>query len=427
MLSEHLERGPALSGRDRGLVTHLVYGVLRHRARLDRQIDQRATKPRKIKGEVREVLRVAALELLELGHPPHAAISEAVRVGMTLDRSGRLKGLITAIASGIAREGAALDTALQDGDPLTALVERWSIPQWIASRWIAELGPDAAIARATVLAQAPRVDVRVVTSKMTRDEAATRLTADHPHATIESPEAHPEALRVHGAGDLFYGPLFDDGTIVVQGLASQVPARMLQVQPGEHVLDACAGMGGKTRQLAECLADDDDEGHGTLVAADADADRLQRLAAVFDRHHPDTDLSIAHGDVAGELPGVDDAAPFDAILLDAPCTGLGNLARHPEIRWLRTADDVFERARLQRALLRRCLSRLAPGGRLVYAVCSPEPEEGQAIVRSVLEGADAPDAPDAPWLPTLVQERRLTPEGDATEGFYIARLDRPKA
>jgi 16S rRNA (cytosine967-C5)-methyltransferase len=108
--------------------------------------------------------------------------------------------------------------------------------------------------------------------------------------------------------------------------------------------------------------------------------------------------------------------PFDAVLLDAPCTGIGNLARHPEIRWLRRHEDVAARAELQRALLRRCLSRVRPGGRLVYAVCSPEPEEGPAVVEAVLA------EPGHGFH--LAAAQAFTPEDDGTEGFWVARLDR---
>ncbi|MBL4683668.1 MAG: hypothetical protein JKY37_03690 [Nannocystaceae bacterium] len=415
VLSEHLERARGLSGRDRGLVTHLVYGVLRHRARLDRHIDARANKPAKIKGEVRTLLRVAALELRELGHPPHAAISEAVRVSLVLDRSGRLKRLVQAIAAGIERDGEALDETLASAPAVEALIGRWSIPPWLAKRWVNELGDERARLRAERLSVPPRVDVRVIGSAMSRAEAASQLRSDHPHATVDEPDEHPQALRVQGAGDLFFGPLFDAGTLVVQGLASQEPARMLDVVAGERVLDACAGMGGKSRQLAETI------GFGRLIAADADERRLASLCTTLARHHRELDLHVVQGDLTGELPEVDQHGPFDAVLLDAPCTGLGNLARHPEIRWVRQAEDVGPRAELQTALLRRCLARVRPGGRLVYAVCSPEPEEGPQIVRAVIE------SPGELPTPILVREQHRTPELDDTEGFYTARLELPPA
>lgn len=393
--------------------------MLRHRTRLDGHIDAHADRPGKLKGEMRMVLRVAALELLELGHPPHAAISEAVRASKSIDPRGRLRGLVHAIGSRIAEHGAARDAALEAGPTRAAMIDRWSIPAWIADRWIAELGESAALERARRLAQPPPIDVRIADPALSQAEAATRLAADHGRATIESPAQYPRALRVTGAGDLFHGPMFDDGTLVVQGLASQQVAPMLEVDPGMRVLDACAGIGGKTRQLAEALGSGEDH-EGELVATDTDERRLEILREQLERHHPDVALQVVHGDLREPTDALDEA-PFDAILVDAPCTGLGNLARHPEIRWFRGASDLGQRTELQRALLHRGLDRVRPGGRLVYAVCSPEPEEGPLLVATVLrERREA-----AQTVPTLTVERRLTPEGDGTEGFYAARLELP--
>jgi len=414
VLSEHLERARGLSGRDRGLVTHLVYGVLRHRARLDGHIDAHADRPSKLKGELRMVLRVAALELLELDHPPHAAISESVRAARSIDPRGRMRGLLHAIGSRIAEHGPARDQALEAGPARAALIERWSIPAWIADRWLAQLGENAALERARRLAEPPPIDVRIVDDAVPQADAAARLAADHSRATIQAPPQFPRALRVSGAGDLFHGPMFDDGTLVVQGLASQQVAPMLEVEPGMRVLDACAGIGGKTRQLAEAIGD------GELVAADMDERRLETLGDQLHRHHPDVALQVVHGDLR-EHNDVLDEAPFDAILVDAPCTGLGNLARHPEIRWFREPSDLAERIELQRGLLHRCLDRVRPGGRLVYAVCSPEPDEGALLVQTVLEQRRE----TAQTVPALTVERSLTPEGDGTEGFYAARLELP--
>ena len=385
--------------------------MLRHRTRLDGHIDAHADRPGKLKGEMRMVLRVGALELLELGHPPHAAISEAVRASRAIDPRGRLRGLVHAILSRIAEHGAGRDRALQAGPTRAAMIERWSIPAWITDRWINELGEDVALERARKLAAPPPVDVRIVDEALSQAEAAARLAADHGRATIEAPEAHPRALRVVGAGDLFHGPMFDDGTLVVQGLASQQVVPMLEARPGQRVLDACAGIGGKTRQLAEAIGD------GELVVADTDPRRLEVLQEQLERFHPDVALQVLHADLREDVSALDEA--FDGILVDAPCTGLGNLARHPEIRWFRSEADVAERTELQRALLHRCLDRVRSGGRLVYAVCSPEPEEGPLLVQTVLAERRATGR----RVPIVAEERRMTPERDGTEGFYAARLE----
>lgn len=413
VLSEHLERHPDWDARDRGLLTTLVYGVLRHRSRLDAHVDAHARRPAGLRGEVRQLVRVGALELRELGHPPHAVLTEVGHAAARLRGGAGLRRAMHGILDAVAREGEALDATLASGATLDVLERRWSIPRWLGGRWRKALGDERALARARALAEPPPIDLRIDLDRSTRDAVLERLRAEHPRARLEPAPHDPQALRARGAGDLFHGPLHDEGLISVQGLAAQQPARWLEPLAGERVLDACAGLGVKTLQLAELM-----HRRGTVVAADADPRheedhawlaRRGRLGDALEHRYVVTDL----GDPSPHP--VLDAAPFDAVLLDVPCTGLGNLARHPEIRWLRRYEDLAARAELQRALLRRQLARVRPGGRLVYAVCSPEPEEGEAVVGAVL--ADAPG-----WR--LQAQRCFTPEDDATEGFFVARLDR---
>lgn len=390
--------------RDRGLTTTLVYGVLRHRARLDAHIDTHAKKPKGLKGETRQALRVAAFEMLELQRPPAIAVSEALR---SMQRVGPLRGAIQAILGAVGREGVALDARWAEGKPLDVLERRWSIPRWLGGRWIKQLGPKVAIARGEALGRPLPVDLRIDLGRISADDARTRLEAEQPGIEIETVEGQPQALRTRGGGDLFYGPMHGEGLISVQGLAAQQPALALAPEPDMRVLDACAGMGVKTLQLAELM-----QGRGTLVAADADPRQVDEA-----RNHrgrlADPSLTVVH--VEADLTADDaqlDEAPFDAVLLDVPCTGLGNLARHPEIRWNRSFEDISARAALQDRLLRRNLDRVRPGGTLVYAVCSFAPEEGANIVDPVVGDGSA----------SLEHARTWTPEGDGTEGFYVARL-----
>jgi 16S rRNA (cytosine967-C5)-methyltransferase len=412
-LSEYLERYPDLDPRDRGLATTLVYGVLRHRARLDHLIDTCATRPQKLRGELRELLRVAAYELRELERPAHVAISEAARLGRRMDKKGGLDGVIHAVLGGIDREGTALDAAAENADPVQTLARRWSIPSWLAQRWCERLGEGRALERARSFSSPPTLDVRIDLSRIDADAVREQLERDHAGIRIESVDGQPQALRLRGGGDVFHGPLHDDGLISVQALAAQQPVRLLSPQPGERVLDACAGMGTKTLQIAELM-----NRNGTVVAVDRDRSRLDELEGLSGRGHLDEaalSLSVIEGDLtAGEIKGVDDVPPFDAVLVDAPCSGLGNLARHPEIRWRSRPEDIPNRAELQRTLLLRCLERVRPAGRLVYAVCSLEPEEGEGVVADVVQASGA----------VLREEQTWTPEQDASDGFYIARVER---
>ncbi|MEM7152850.1 MAG: transcription antitermination factor NusB [Myxococcota bacterium] len=414
VLSDHLERNPSWASRDRGLLTTLVYGVLRHRSRLDAHIDEHATRKGKLRGEVRQLLRVGALELRELDHPPHAVLTEVGHAAARLKGGDGLRRAMHGILAKVGEHGAALDERFAQGSTLEVLDRRWSIPRWIGGRWRKQLGDERALERARLLATPPSIDLRLDLHRSDRDTIVERLRADHPRARIELPAEEPQALRLQGAGDLFHGPLHDEGLISVQGLAAQQPARWLDPTPGERILDACAGLGVKTLQVAELM-----ERRGTVLAADIDERHVvdhEDLAA-RGRLPPELAHQYRVLDLAAPEPDpVLDEAPFDGVLLDVPCTGLGNLARHPEIRWLRRYEDIAARAELQRTLLARQLSRVRPGGRLVYAVCSPAPEEGPQVVESVLrENAEG-------WQVT--QQHCFSPEQDGTEGFYVARLDR---
>jgi 16S rRNA (cytosine967-C5)-methyltransferase len=412
LLADQLERHPELEPGARGLVTALVYGVLRQRARLDAHIDAHARAPGKLGPIPREVLRIGAFELLELKRPAKNAADHAIACIAEFDRSGRLGPLAHAVLSAIAREGEAIDAKLAAAAPLDALATRWSIPRWLAGRWLKQLGPERALARAQACAEALPVDVRIDLSRIDAERARTTLLAERPEAEIATVPDQPQALRVRGGGDLFHGPLHDDGLVSVQGLAAQQPARVLAPLPGERVLDACAGMGVKTLQLAELM-----RRKGTIVATDVEHRKLAEIDELRARGRldaPELEITTVAGDLADDVPELDALAPFDAVLLDVPCTGLGNLARHPEIRWQRKFEDIASAAELQSRLLTRCLARVRPGGRLVYAVCSMEPEEGpQQVAAAVAAG-----------LARLESERTWTPEEDHTEGFYVARLVR---
>lgn len=417
VLADHLLAWSAdLARRDRGLVTLLVYGVLRHRARLDAMIDTFADKPQRLSARLRELLRVAVFELRELGRPVHVAISQAQAQREAFDPNGALRGLVQAVLAGVDRDGAALDEKFAAGKPLDVLALRWSIPRWLAGRWIKQLGPERALARAQALAAPPPVDLRIDLTRTTAEAVAEAIRAADPRASVETVPGQPQALRVRAGGELHNHPLYHAGQFAVQGLGAQQAALALAPCPGEHVLDACCGMGTKTLHLAELM-----QRRGVLVAADASVERLDAQTELRQRgglEVPELELRAVHGDLsAAVLAGVDELGEhhdlrYDAILLDAPCTGLGNLGRHPELRWTSRHEDIAACVDLQRRLLVRCLERLRPGGRLVYAVCSLEPEEGPLLVRAVAGELGL----------TIDHEQTSTPELEATDGFYLARL-----
>jgi 16S rRNA (cytosine967-C5)-methyltransferase len=412
VLGDLLERHPGIDGGARGLVTALVYGVLRHRARLDAHIDAHARDPGRLGALPRELLRIGAYEMIELGRPADNAIAHTILAARGFDGTGKLAGLAHAVLSAIAEDAQARDQAFADAAPLDALERRWSIPRWLGGRWIKQLGAERAIARARVLADPPPVDLRIDLGRIDAVAAHDALATERPDATIDTVDGQPQALRVRSGGDLFYGALHDEGLVSVQGIAAQQPAMLLAPQPGERVLDACAGLGVKTLQLAELM-----QRRGTLVAADREPRQLaehERLRARGRLDDGALALTAMIGDLAEPFAQLEQLAPFDAVLLDVPCTGLGNLARHPEIRWQRRFEDIAAAAELQARLLARMLERVRPGGRLVYAVCSAEPEEGPLQLEALHARGDL----------TVSSTRAWTPEHDGSEGFWLARIER---
>ena len=434
-LGDELEKHPTLDARDRGFATTLVYGVLRHQTRLDVHIDAHAHNPRKLKGELRTILRMAALELRELERPLRVASSEAIKLAAKLDPRGRLTGLLTAIISAIDRGGAEIDEDLDSKNSVEALVRRWSLPSWVARRWVRELGDERARARAAAMAETPYLDLRLDLSRGDAQSLRQRLSEEHPRARLEAPlPGQPQCLRTRSAGDVFFGAMHDEGLLSVQSFGSQQAVISLAPKADERVLDACAGMGTKTLQIAELMGR-----RGQVVALDTDASKLAHFPELIERGRldtPDFSLGYFHADVvaqlgprgsseqSGERSGdsipIDDAAtialaePFDAILLDAPCTGLGDLARHPELRYRVRPDQLLACAAKQARMLRACATRLRPGGRILYAVCSLEPEEGRDLVAAV--------APECGL--EVVEEHDWTPEEHACDGFFHALLRR---
>ena len=412
-LADHLELHPTCPPRDRGLVTHLVYGVLRHRIRLDAHIDAAAHHPHKLGPRVRRLLRIGAFELLELGHPPHAAIAEAAAAARTLRGGAGLGRLVGGILASVAEHGPKVDASLDDGPLLDRLERRHSVPRWWAGRWVQSLAPDAALARAAAIGRAPPVELRVGPG-VPVETVARELAAGRPGATVRPIEGVARGLALRGAGDVFYAPRATAGDVWVQSGPSQRVVEILAPAPGERVLDLCAGRGTKTRDLAARLG-----GRGRLVAADLDDRRLGALEDLADQgllQAPDGGLAVLCHDATTPLPE-DLRQAFDAVLVDAPCTGLGEAARHPEVRYRRRYEDLAACAARQRAILTQAASAVAAGGRLVYAVCSNEPEEGPGVVDAFLR-----DRPDFVATARVV----MTPEDGWSAGFFAARLVRAR-
>ena len=355
-LDEQLEGAnvqPGLAGlpdRDRALVRALVAVVLRRLGSLrhllglllERGLPKDA--PR-----VETALLIGAAQILFLDVPDHAAVDLAVRL-VQADRNGtHFAGLVNAVLRRLAREGAArlagLDTAVLD------------TPKWLMERWVAAYGEPTARAIAAVNASEPALDVTVKNDPS--------LWAERLGGWV----LPTGSVRLIAHGTVTALPGFAEGTWWVQDAAAALPVRLLGDVAGLRVADLCAAPGGKAAQLAAAGAH--------VTAVDRSPARLARLEENLKRLSLTAELVCA--DVAEW-----DAAPFDAVLLDAPCSSTGTIRRHPDVPWLKQPADVEKLTGLQRRLIERAVTLTKPGGTLVYCTCSLEPDEGEAIVNGLL-------------------------------------------
>jgi 16S rRNA (cytosine967-C5)-methyltransferase len=420
LLGERLAR-VSLPARDQALATRLVYGTLAWQGRLDHHLADLVRTPlARLDPPVRAALRLGLYQLLFLDRvPAHAAVDTSVRLAGSAGRGAR--GLVNAVLRRAATAGRA-GLALPDAavDPIARLAVEWSHPRWLVERFAADVG-------AAELAALLAAD---------NAYAGTALRANRLRTT---PVALAEALRAGGvdvapgrwAGDALVVAegaarvrtlsAWRDGACAFQGEASQLVTALLAPAPGARVLDACAGAGGKALHAAALVGSG-----GRVVALDPRAAHLRRLAPEAAR----LGASGIVGPVAGDARRPPFVAPFDAVLVDAPCSGLGTLARHPELRWRRGPEDVSRLAALQADILAGVASLVRPGGVLVYAVCTLTAAETTGVVDAFRARAPgfAAERADA-WLPaalvTPAGHLRTLPHRDGVDGFFAARFRAP--
>jgi 16S rRNA (cytosine967-C5)-methyltransferase len=386
----------ALSARDRAFARALVMATLRRLGPIDTALQAKLAKAPP--DRVVQILRLGAAQVFVLQTPAHAAVATSVDLAAADKTSRPFKGLVNAVLRGLTRE----PPDLADPEALA--------PPWLYARWRAAFGPEAARGVAALIAEEPATDLSL------KDPArAAELAAE-----LEAEVLPGGTLRTARRGDLTTWPAFAEGAWWVQDASAAIPARLLDVKPGEVVLDLCAAPGGKTLQLAAA--------GGKVTALDRSGPRLRRVAENLAR----TGLSaeIVEADAATWADG----RSFDAVLLDAPCSATGTFRRHPDVLWAARPGDVASLAAVQARLLDSAARRVKPGGRLVYCVCSLEPEEGEAQVAAFLArtpgfalqaategegGAPAQSLNPDGTLRILPQHR---PGG--TDGFYVARLQK---
>jgi len=397
-----------LSEADRSLTKAIAYGVVRERRLLETLLGSLMERPLRNEPELEALLLCGLQQLRAMRVSHHAAVSETVA---NVDILGKTwaKGLVNAVLRRYQREFGALEAAL----PETPEV-RLSYPDWL----MAAIQQDWSESAYPVLAAgnvAGPLTLRVNRQRSDRDAYQERLTKTGIAAQpIDSIAALDMALRVEEAVGVERLPGFAEGDASVQDASAQLAPSLLQVEPGQRVLDACAAPGGKAAHLLETIPDLD------LLAIDSDDNRLRRVRDTFSRLGLKAKVLCADAALPGQWW---DRQFYDRILLDAPCSGTGVIRRHPDIKWLRRPDDITTLAAQQRRLLNGLWPLLAPGGVLVYATCSILTAEGSDIIAHFLDThTNAEEWPiDATWGEACLHGRRLAPGGNF-DGFYYARL-----
>jgi 16S rRNA (cytosine967-C5)-methyltransferase len=364
---------PVLSRKDRALAQSLVFGTLRWQGRIDWILSRFSrTRLTKIDPPVLNLLRLALFQIVFLTRiPDSAAVNTAVEMAKTAHPHWVVR-FVNGVLRNAAREHRSLVLPDMDADPVAAICVEKSFPVWLVQRWLDRMGEKETADLCDALNRIPPITLRVNTLRT--DGKALSESLKGQVETVAPARYSPDGLSITRPRiPIPEMTAFRQGGFQVQDEAAQLVAGLVAPRPGQRVLDACAGLGGKTGHLAQQM-----ENRGDLVAADISDERLALLGKEMARLGTDC-VTAVHRDL--EKPWEDqDPALFHRVLLDAPCTGLGVLRRNPDGKWRRTEEDIRRCGRRQVRLLASVAGLVRPGGTLVYTVCSTEPEENRGVV-----------------------------------------------
>ncbi|MFI3122154.1 MAG: 16S rRNA (cytosine(967)-C(5))-methyltransferase RsmB [Methylococcaceae bacterium] len=394
------------SGKDRAFIQALCYGVCRQFHRLDFVLSQLLDKPLK-DADVKALALVGLYQLNFMRVKPHAAVSETV---LAVRKKPWAKSLINALLRTYLREQEGLEHKA-DAFQSAAL----SHPDWLIKH-LEQDWPEQALTLLQENNLQPPMVLRVNLAKTSRENYLQRLIGQE--IAAEAVSFCPSAITLDKPVPVDVLPGFADGLVSVQDTAAQLAAGLLDVQPGQRVLDVCAAPGGKTAHILESQAQLKE-----LVAVDIDESRMQRVSENLQRLNLQAKLTV--GDAAKPEDWWDGTL-FERILLDAPCSALGVIRRHPDIKLLRRAEDIGPLQALQKSILQAVWPLLAPGGILLYATCSILKQENERQIQAFLaEHGDAVELPiTADWGVAGVSGRQILTGESAMDGFYYARLSK---
>jgi len=411
--------------RERALLQTLVYGVLRWRGRLDFLISHfSSTRFDQINPRVLNILRLALFQIAYLDRiPVSAAVNTAVELAKASGAPWVVR-YVNAVLRRAAREYQNVSFSQVEKNTVAAMAAEKSFPEWIVRRWLNRCGPQDTAALCDSINTIPPITLRTNALKVSRHQLMHALTneAEQIKPTAFSPDGITLINPITAIPEL---SAFKAGWFQVQDEAAQLVSMLLNPQPGESVLDACAGLGGKTGHIAQMM-----NNQGTVAAMDVSAGKLWRLQAEMQRLGIAIVSTFCH-DLEREIPQ-DRLSGFDRILLDAPCSGLGVMRRNPDIKWRSSKKNLPAFKARQIRLLTNLARLVKPSGILVYAVCSSEPEENEEVINEFLKNhagfvinEEFGQLPEK--LCSMAESRgifKTYPHLDQMDGFFSIRLQR---
>lgn len=425
-----------MSQQDRNLCNAIVFGVLRQQGYLDFIIKSFLKKPfEKLDIKALHILRIALFQIIFLDRiPSFAAINTSIELAKRHGNKNTA-GFINAVLRNACESYQTITLPDKNKNIAAHISVTYSMPGWLTKKWLASYGPEKTISLCQSITTIPPITLRTNTLKTDRETLGTHLKTLG--LSVENTKKSPAGLNIFKSGmPVSEIKGFDQGLFQIQDEAAQLVSQILDPQPGETILDACAGLGGKTCHIAQLM-----ENKGMVIAADSDSGKLDNLRAETLR------LGINNTQTRQvnllETSIKDFQGYFDRVLLDAPCTGLGVIRRNPDIKWKRKLADIIRLCAQQKKMLNSAANLVKPGGILVFAVCSCEPEENEQVIEAFLKkrkdysldsdfDSDFDSEMDADRIQLSSDSRLMTanlffktyPSALYMDGFFAARLKR---
>ncbi len=416
LLEEYLSRSDP-ERRERALATQIVSGTIKWRNRLDHIVKQFSRKSRVVSPTVLNVLRLSLYQLLFLDKvPDYGATNEGVKL-VKKHGDAHQAAYVNAILRRFLREKDKIEYPSVKKDPVKHIAARYSHPAWLVKRWLKRWSVDEVISLAEANNRVPAIGLRANTMKTTREDLEAALKSDEIEI-VSSGFSGTAHVYVRGASPVDRLRVHQLGLVQVQDASSTLVGHVLSPEGGSTTVDLCSAPGGKATHLYELMG-----GKGTLVASDVSLDRLADVKR--------NALRLGHDGMLYAVSDARNAAFTDAdfVLVDAPCTGLGVLARRWDLRWAKRESDIARMASYQRKILNGAIEIVKPGGIVVYSTCSIEPEENEKIVETVVaKRGDVRFADIGRFVPETVVYKegmmQTLPHRDNVDGIFAARLEK---